>query len=268
MARVHSKVKVCVISLQASFDRRASIEAQLAPFGVDYTFFRAVEGPRGYQHFEEYDERAYLINTGRVATAGEVGCYASHLCLWQQCARQNESIVIMEDDAHLKPGFPASLGEADKLIQKCGFIRLQSDRPQSNRPSRAKRKAILSTGAFTLYLFSHYPYGALCYAIAPRVARAFVECSRAFREPVDSFIKKPWIHGAPLFGLAPYPAFGRPFESTIGQRAKNKPTVSLRTSRALKKLSNLAHKTKFNLSVDSHLEVFAPANGADISKRI
>jgi GR25 family glycosyltransferase involved in LPS biosynthesis len=166
----------------------------------------------------------------------------------------------MEDDAQLRPNFLAALIEADSLIGECGFIRLQSDRPQSDRRARARRKVVLSSGEFKLHLFAHYPFGALCYAIAPRVASAFVSCSRVLKEPVDSFIKKPWLHGAPLFGLTPYCAFGRPFPSTIGQREKNSPTFILRTSRSLQKLSNFTKKTKFNLAVDSQLSGRLRAN--------
>lgn len=261
-------MKICVISLEGSFDRRASIQAQLNPLGVDYEIFRAIEGPRGYTFFDSYDERAFLINTGRHATAGEAGCYASHLCLWQQCVHENSPILIMEDDAQLRPNFLASLYEAESLIDECGFIRLQPDRPLSDRRPRARRRVVLSSGDFTLYLFSHYPYGALCYAIAPRVAKAFIDCSRALKEPVDCFIKKPWVHGAPLFGLQPYSVFSKQFASTIGRREKDSPTLNLRTSRWLSKISNRANKTKFNFTVDSQLAGRLRAHIEHASKRV
>ena len=130
-------MKVWVINLEGSAQRWAAMRSQLDESAANYACFRAVEGSRGRRYFDNYCEKRFLINTGRRASAGEAGCYASHLCLWRKCVVHDTPIVIMEDDALLRSNFIASLTAAESVIEQCGFIRLQTDRPQSGRPGRA-----------------------------------------------------------------------------------------------------------------------------------
>ena len=46
-----TRVKVWVINLARHTERRRNVEAQLAPLGVDYAFFEAVEGSAGFDYF-------------------------------------------------------------------------------------------------------------------------------------------------------------------------------------------------------------------------
>ncbi|HSC15888.1 MAG TPA: glycosyltransferase family 25 protein [Gammaproteobacteria bacterium] len=238
-------MRVYVINLETSVERRARLGQLLDALGVEHEFFRAVDGRTGAAAFEACDVRQYQLNTGRTPSDGEVGCYASHLRLWQHCAATNEPLVVMEDDAEPQPPFAAALDVARGLIARYGFLRFEYDGP--GQPARTR--PIETVGAFTAHYFVKYPYGAMCYALSPPVARAFVAASRELRAPVDQFIKRCWEHGQPLYGLLPYTVREGPLAaaSTIRARTKEALPPSLRARRLLHKISTRFQRIAFNL---------------------
>lgn len=237
-------LRVFVINLDESFERRASFTAQLERLDVVFTRFEAVQAVRGARLFVGCDERRYLANTGRTASPQEVACFASHRCLWLRCVELCEPVVILEDDGLFMPFFPAALAAAATLIDRYGFIRLQA-----HGPSRHIRVARIDrAGDFGLDYYSSYPFGAMAYAIGPRVAAAFSDKSRVMTGPVDVFIRRFWEHGQPLFGLSPSPVEGSELcsRSTIEQRDKPAPSINLRVRRWCNKLRAIVERARFN----------------------
>ena len=238
-------MRIYVISLQTSQSRRAEIEAQMRSVGLDYELFDAIDPRQGLRFFMGYREKEFLISTGREASPEEVACYASHLCLWRQSIEINEPILIMEDDAHLiKESFVSALRKTFLWIGEYGFIRLQTEGPR-----KPIRKVMVERAAgFDLYYCRSYPYGSMCYAIAPRVARTFVEASRMLTGPVDLFIKRFWIHRQPLFSLSPPGVTGSDLEreSTIAGRDERQRNVGLRWQRVIDRLHTAVNRARFN----------------------
>ena len=237
-------MRVYVINLESSLERRVRLGQRLAALGVEHEIFPAVDGRAGAAAFESCDLRQYQLNTGRTPSDGEIGCYASHLRLWQRCAATNEPLVVMEDDAEPLPTFAAALEAARSLIGRFGFVRFEYDGP--SQPARTR--PVETVGAFTAHYFVKYPYGAMCYALSPPVARAFVASSRELRAPVDQFIKRCWEHGQPLYGLLPYTVREGPFAAASTIRARTKETLpaALRARRALHRLSTRLRRIAFN----------------------
>ncbi|HEY5566502.1 MAG TPA: glycosyltransferase family 25 protein [Gammaproteobacteria bacterium] len=233
-----------VISLVRSLARRATSRACLDPLGVDYVFFDAIAGDQGRESFGAYDDAKYLINTGRRPIPGEIGCHASHLALWKLCASQKNPLVIMEDDAEPERNFVAALAATEYLVQRYGFVRLQSDGPNRQCP----KKLIAIAGEFSLYYYEKYPYGAMCYALSPSAARALVAASGTLTGPVDLFIRRFWKHGQPLYGLSPHAVKAGPHsaQSTIPGRAKDKTPAGLRIRRLLHKAKSALDRASFN----------------------
>ena len=239
-------MRIVVINLEESTERRASICLQLTQLDLAFALFEAVDASRGFSSFAAYDERKYLANTGRRASPEEAACFASHVCLWKRCVASGEPMVILEDDAEVLPCFLAALAEIETLIQVYGFIRLQE-----HGPSRHIRTALVEkAGAFNLHYFASCPFGAMAYAITPRVAAAFIERSSVLGAPVDVFIKKFWEHGQPLFGLSPGPIKNSALSSrsTIKHREKGRTTPSVRFSRIGNKAKGIVGRTLFNLA--------------------
>jgi glycosyl transferase family 25 len=237
-------MRVYVINLESSAERRARLGQQLTALGVDHEFFRAVDGRAGAAAFAACDLRQFKLNTGRAPSDGEIGCYASHLLLWQRCAETDEPLVVMEDDAEPQPTFAAALDVARVLIGRYGFLRFEYDGP--GQPARTRH--VETVGAFTAHYFAKYPYGAMCYGLSPAVARAFVAGSLKLRAPVDQFIKHCWEHRQPLYGLLPYTVREGPLAaaSTIRARTKEALPPGLRLQRALHKLATRFRRIAFN----------------------
>ncbi|MFW2372912.1 MAG: glycosyltransferase family 25 protein [Gammaproteobacteria bacterium] len=235
-------MKLYVISLKDSQHRRQKADTQLSAANVEYEFFDAVRVDNGIEgYFDSYDEEQYLINCGRVAATGEIGCYASHLSLWKKCVELNQPIVIMEDDFCIEDDFSAAILEVEKLIGEYGFIRLQTE-------FRGKKIKSKDVSGFTLYYYTKMPHSLMCYAINPNVAQALIDSSKKLTAPVDVVIKKIWLHQIPMFGLAPYPVRDCEAENitTIQGRVSAKKSNFIKIKRFLTKAGWVFKRLKHN----------------------
>ena len=235
-------MRIVVISLADAAERRASVRRQFERAGVGFAFLDAVRGDEAFpRHFADYDASRYRLHCRREASPGEVGCYASHLQLWKECAAGSEPYVILEDDARLEPGFPQALPLLEKLLPRYGFVRLEG----LSRPPRLARLRdrpalypVAEHGRFHLAYVSDVPLCTMAYAVSPKAAAALVRHSARLSSPVDKFLQRTWEHGVPVFGLSPsvvVPATDIG-PSTIGQR----PTKSWHPALLLRRL---AYKT-------------------------
>lgn len=195
--RVGDVMRTFVISLPESIDRRRNIERQLTGQDVPFFFYDAINlNCDRNRYFHHCDDARFLLTTGRTPTAGELGCYASHLMLWRTCRLLNEPLLILEDDAQLTDDFGATLAFVQRHISRFGFLRLQENRKRG-------RHNVLRQNRRKIDFCARYPHGSLAYAISPAVADAFISHSKVFRSPVDVFIKRFWEHGQPLYSLFP-----------------------------------------------------------------
>jgi len=192
---------IYVISLKDAHERRAAITQQLDKLGLSFEFFDACTGVDGYEpFFDAYDPATYMIHSRRAALPGEIGCYASHLSLWQRCVETGRPLAVIEDDAVLTDDFPAALKTAEKIIATCGFIRLEENK-QSRFPKRYQ-----SVGTLDKFTISFIARVALCttgYTVSPTAAGRLADNSTTLLAPVDRYLQRPWSHGQPLYLLSP-----------------------------------------------------------------
>lgn len=72
-----------VINLARSTERRAFMQAQLAPLGLPFSFFEASDARApGFAQHNRHQEAVALRRTGQALSLGECGCFASHHRLW------------------------------------------------------------------------------------------------------------------------------------------------------------------------------------------
>lgn len=236
-------MKIFVINLKESADRRANASAQLGRQGVRFEFFDAVRGDAALEdYFEGYDEYQFLLNTGRTASTGEIGCYASHLALWKKCIELNRSIMVMEDDFLLDDRFASAVQLVAENIDEFGYIRLQSE-------TRGKKRLVKQLGDFSLWRYTRFPHSAMCYGISPAVANTFVSSSTLLTAPIDVHVKKFWEHGHPMYGISPYTVTESraSSDSTIKGRQKARKSLKLKLLRPVTKLSWFLKRMLFNL---------------------
>jgi glycosyl transferase family 25 len=241
-------VRVYVINLERSVDRRLYLSAQLEKLGIDYAMFKAIEPPQAGEWFKRYDEQRYLKNTGRKASPGEIACFASHAALWKKAVETGKPLIVLEDDAEILPTFPRALAEANRLIRNYGFLRLADN----GASRRVRMTPMEKAGPFSVVWYERYAFGSMGYAISPDTAAAFLARSAAVTGPPDLFIKKFWEHGRPLYGLLPAPiGFNDQFGTApvIGTRAKEKAQASVRVGRLLTKLTDFIARARFNAAV-------------------
>jgi glycosyl transferase family 25 len=237
-------MKIYIINLRKSANRRIEMAAELGRFGLDHEFFPAIEGDHGHEFFDGYDQSEFLLNSGRNASPGEVGCYASHLTLWRQSLERNEPVLVLEDDALLTPRFGDALQIISRLISDYDFIRMQTLGPERNQDSMPVERI----GDFTIDYCSRYPYGAMAYAVSPVEARRLLAASRTLTGPVDLILRNFWDHGQPLFAISPnvVQAADSCMETTIGERPKEHLGTTVRIHRALRKLGWRRARSRFN----------------------
>ncbi|WP_111655591.1 glycosyltransferase family 25 protein [Isoalcanivorax indicus] len=234
-------MKTYVISLADSLERRRAAAEQLSQAGVNFEFFDALRCDiRQLVYFSRYDEREYVLNCGRPAAMGEVGCYASHKMLWQRCVDDDEPVMIMEDDFLLADHFHEAACHAERLVHEYGYIRLQTER-------RATRRLVRHDGQFSLVRYSKVPHSAMCYVISPSVAARLLRRADVLDAPLDVMVKKNWEHGCQIYGLMPYSVSEHCLskDTTIPGRARYKKPVLVSLRRAIRKLVWLARQRQF-----------------------
>lgn len=236
-------IDIYVISLPESEARRANATGRLGSLNIPFEFYDAVSGDAGLRDgsLGGVDREQWLIRCGRGVTRGELGCFASHRNLWKRCVESGRPIMIMEDDFRLLDGFADAVRTLETEIDRLGYIRLQSE-------TRARYVSEGHAGDFEIRRYTYAPHSAMCYAITPRVARAFVEQTGIAEEPVDVFVKQFWRHGQLIYGLAPYTVTESVLseDTKIPGRVKTRKPLPVLLRRLGTKIAWHTHRLSFN----------------------
>lgn len=204
-----------VVNLPRSTERRASMEAQAAALGLSLTFFEAVNGCAPHPLFAHVHAGKRQARKGRPFRPGEIGCWASHYLLWQQCVANGKPIIVLEDDILLDPRFPELLHALPLVPADVGYFRLHA----THRPSAPWRRF----GDFVLHRYWRSPMCTFGYYLAPAAAERFLRHATEWVLPVDDYMDLAWLHGVECLGLKPgVVSAGDAFDSTIRIDGKKK----------------------------------------------
>lgn len=124
------QVGVWLINLKRDADRLASMDAQLRALGLPYQLFEAVDGKaRADELVKRVDVAGYERNMGSRVLPGKMGCYASHVAVWELLVESPYRMaLVLEDDVVFHEDFPASLELAIKASQHWDTLRFNSIR--------------------------------------------------------------------------------------------------------------------------------------------
>jgi len=193
-------MKIFVISLKRSTERRTVMQNRLDELGVNFEFFDAIDGHAEPPHplFSKYDyfKRLWLTN-GRQPSKGEMGCYASHYSLWLKCVEQQEPILVIEDDAFVNSNMVEQLENITTAVNQFGFLRLEA--PSSKCKLFSKEKC---DDYEVLFMDNNFD-GTRSYALTPAVAKRFILSSDKWCMPVDNFIGSLYLHHVPSYLFTP-----------------------------------------------------------------
>ena len=194
-----------VINLAARADRREHVARQFERAGVaGYSFFEAVNGRAHPDHplFRLYDAaaRERVKGQGRGLKLSQLGCYASHYLLWQECVSSGEPLIVVEDDAIILDNFPELLACAPDLARRWPLVWLHdNDKPGRNPTSAAGR-----TGPFELRKVLKSHYRTVGYLLNPQGAQRLLQYSQRWIYPVDDAMCRYFDHGVESILIRPH----------------------------------------------------------------
>ncbi|WP_420468506.1 glycosyltransferase family 25 protein [Panacagrimonas sp.] len=192
-------MKIFVINLERSQDRREFMCRQLDALGLSYEFFRATDASRGeLDGVSRYDERLALRRLGHALQPSEVGCFASHYRLWQRCVADDLPLVVMEDDVQLEAGFACAMTAATAIVDSHRFVRL------CGLASRGYRDLGKLSDGHRLVRYLKGPRGTQCYALAPAGAQRLLQGAQRWFDAVDLYIDAFWLHGLASYAVLPF----------------------------------------------------------------
>lgn len=222
-------VKIYVINLKRSTDRRQRVIDNLGNLKVPFAFFDAIDGrstlPDDLEPLLDHNHRKWFRS--RPLSPGERGVYASHFRLWQKCVELNEPIIVMEDDFLPTEFFTSALAIVPSLIDnRYEYLRLEAqDRGFS---------PIESDGSYQTVLWHDNSKGARAYAISPSGAKKLIDGNRRWLCAVDNQIGESYRTKLVCAGLLPYAVYNpADFETTIQIGGKTKVKVVFKLTREL-----------------------------------
>jgi glycosyl transferase, family 25 len=205
-------MRAVLINLDRSQDRLAAMTAEFLRVGLAFDRFSAVDGidlPGSVQPFF-CDASGQVISPMRV---GEIGCYASHLAVWQRIAagEYGSAALVCEDDMRFPDEFasflPALLARAPSGWD---LIRLS---PRTKHAVVCVREI---ADGYSLVRYSRQPASAAAYLLSLDGARKLLAPGVRIR-PVDQDFRRPWAFDLESFGVWPPMPEGHRSRSTIDE---------------------------------------------------
>ena len=185
------------LNLDRASDRLAFMQSQAAAAGVE---IERVQGTLGTA-VDTSVRSQFLNEDGSIAShlsAGEVGCYASHLKAYREVVDRDLPLaLVLEDDVELPAGLAGILRETvAHLPAQWDVVKL------CNSAERAVYTlSVLSNGSH-LVRFYRQPPLAGAYLISNTGARKMLAARPRVR-PVDIEFRQPWHIGLDMYGVCP-----------------------------------------------------------------
>jgi glycosyl transferase family 25 len=209
---------VYLVNLERAPARRAAMERQLNALGMAFERIDAVDGKAlsPAERAVYSDPQGHLDQYHTPLSPGEIGCYASHLKIWQRMVAQQVPVaLVLEDDITLAPELPQVVEQALALPPAAwDMIKLKGrakEKPHHSWP--------LAQGA-KLIRYQRVPSGTGAYLITLGGATKLAQARQRFGRPVDVDLRYWWECDLQLFGITPYPVRSseESRSSTIGDR--------------------------------------------------
>lgn len=193
-------VSVVVINMDRDGDRLSFMKSQLDRLGLPFSRFRGIVGADLPKELRAY----FTAGEGGFLSVGEIGCYASHLAVYEAIANGGITApaLVLEDDVALPDDLPELLREiCSTLPADWDFVRLSSP----SKRAYVTAAKLMSDRALVRYSISPGSNGALL--VSASGARKFTK-RIARRLPIDQDNRRLWDFDLQLFGVEPAPVRG------------------------------------------------------------
>ena len=213
-------IKIFVISLRRSLDRRKQVEKEMQKISLPWAFLDAVDGSALTTRPVEYKPAKVKRLQGYELTPNEIGCYLSHKEAWKRCVSENAPTLVLEDDFVLAPNFENVLSTILKADSCWNFLRLQGlyEVPCRTLFEKLGVAFVRNEGDAV---------GATAYLLKPEIAKQLIQHSADIYEPVDHFLEHHQKHGLEFLAIRPYPVDITRAKSTIADRSERSPVKGL-----------------------------------------
>ncbi|MGI4865964.1 MAG: glycosyltransferase family 25 protein [Janthinobacterium lividum] len=153
-----------VISINSHFERRQFMSSQLDSQKINFVFVDATVGKNIGEYYNFISDKSL-----KYLTEGSVGCWISHLRVWQMVARgENGYYIILEDDVNLFENFLQNI--------KCSLTKVSNDFDilflGTGNNYKHNRRFIINNEIFVPYQLRN---GAYSYILTPNGARKLIE---------------------------------------------------------------------------------------------
>jgi len=195
MPRPEHEIPIFVINLKQSVHRREAVQRDADRLGLHLSFVDAVDGRKTNDLSSfGYSLRANRDEYGRLLTAGEVGCYASHLKVARMfLSLPNSYAIVLEDDAKLDIGFADFYNNAPSILQNVGrdiaLINLCNIAVSNKRSDSVFE---IKSGSISLHETFEFPTVARGILWSKSGANHFIDKGKVIAKPVDHFFKD-WL---------------------------------------------------------------------------
>ncbi len=192
-------ISVWLISLERDVARRAAMAAQLDAMGLAYKWFPGIDGrAREAELRARADPDAYRRNMGADLLPGKLGCYASHVAVWEAVvAGDRPAALILEDDVVFHDDFPVALDLALAEADRWDTLRFNAIR--AKLPVRQARVAGYDFNAYVGPFTGNAAY-LIHRAVAARLLPGLWPQVRAFDHELNRF----FVHDFRQIGLEPF----------------------------------------------------------------
>lgn len=192
---------IWLINLPGSVDRRAAMDVQLEKLGLAYRLFDAVNGRKDWEALQSsIDIPSFQRNVGRKVMPGEIGCYHSHLGVWQQLVESDAPAgLILEDDVIFHDDFIHAVNAALKVTSQWDIVKLNHIRAKFpvSQVDLGDWQLSAFLGAFT---------GTGAYLITRDAAAKMLKRALPIVRPIDHEIDRSHVHKTRHFGITPFPS--------------------------------------------------------------
>ncbi|MEL6682206.1 MAG: glycosyltransferase family 25 protein [Pseudomonadota bacterium] len=196
-----NNIPIWLINLPGSTQRFSAMDQQLRSLGLTYTLFEAVNGKQDWSVLKDsVDIADFERNVGRPVMPGEIGCYHSHLRVWEDFAKTDAPVsLILEDDVVFADEFRDAVDAALLVHEQWDILKLNHIRAKLpiNRRQVGKWSLCEFIGPLTgtgAYLINQ--------SVIPKLQARFQPITR----PIDHEMDRSHIHKIQHFGLCPFPS--------------------------------------------------------------
>ncbi|GHX92058.1 glycosyltransferase family 25 protein [Vibrio cholerae] len=192
-------MKIFVISLKNSIERRERVIESFSRMNLKFEFFDAIYGKDGLPEdlVNKPDDLHRRIFRSRPLSPGERGCFASHYRLWEMCVKMGQPILILEDDCIPTEFFSSVLSQLESLHSK-GYEYLRVE------PQDGAFTAIEVFQGMQIVLWHNNLSGTRGYSISVEGAKKLLRNSKKWHCAVDNFIGESYKTKLYGMGIIPY----------------------------------------------------------------